>query len=86
MSKKKKPDTIKDAPDDIMSDISLQNNIIEHINAFGFTHVIDNVIEAYRRRARRFNKMAEELEKQFKRSRINKMAEELEKQFKRARK
>lgn len=66
---KKKVNIIKDTPDDITDDASLQHQIIQHVNAFGFCHVIDNVIEAYRVRARRFNKQADEIEKRFQRAR-----------------
>lgn len=62
---KKKPVIIKSTPEDMMEDISLQSAIIQHVNTFGFYHVIDNVVEAYRSKARRFNKMADELEKKF---------------------
>ncbi len=66
MAKKKRIiNIIKDTPLGIVEDISLQNDIIQHINAFGFGDVIDNVIEAYRGRARRFNKQANELENKF---------------------
>jgi hypothetical protein len=62
---KKKPTIIKDTPEDIMGDISLQNYIVNHVNAFGFENVIDNIVEGYRARARKFNKKADELEKKF---------------------
>lgn len=61
---KKKPIIIKPTPEDAMDDNSFQYNIIAHVKAFGFEHVIENIIEAYRVQARRFNKKADELEKQ----------------------
>lgn len=69
---KPKPNVIKPTPltkgvDGMVDDTSLQNAITRHVKAFGFEHVIDNVIEAYRVQARRFNKKAEELDKKFKR-------------------
>ncbi len=60
---KKIENIIKNAPDDIMDDSGLQNAIINHVQAFGFCQVIDNIIEAYRVQARRYNKQAEKLEK-----------------------
>lgn len=66
MAKKKRIiNIIRDTPSDMMEDISLQNNIIQHVNAFGFGDVVGNIIEAYRNQARRFNKQAKELEKVF---------------------
>lgn len=63
MTRKKKDIVIKATPDDTMDDNSFQNCVIQHVNAFGFEQVIPNIIEAYRVRARRFNKRADELEK-----------------------
>lgn len=64
---KEKSTVIKDTPADILDDQSFQNAVMQHVNAFGFENVIENVVEAYRGRARRLNKKADELEKQFKR-------------------
>ena len=61
--RKKKINIIQNTPDDMLDDTSFQQQIIQHVNAFGFCHVIDNVVEAYRTQARRFNKQADELEK-----------------------
>ena len=59
---KKKLDIIKPTPKDIVDDASFRNNIIQHVNAFGFDDIIVNVIEAYRVQARRFNRQADKLE------------------------
>ena len=70
MSKKKKPTIIKDTPEDFADDHSLQGNILQHVNVYGFCDVVPNVIEAYRTRARRLNRHADALEKMYKRSKI----------------
>ena len=67
---KKKPTIIKDTPEDIVDDTSLQGNILKHVQAFGFCDVVPNVIEAYRVRVRRLNRHADALEKMYKRSKI----------------
>lgn len=69
MSKKKKDIIIQPTPDDICDDQSLRSDIIRHVNVFGFCDVIPNVVEAYRSKARRFNKEADLLEKTFRKVR-----------------
>ena len=64
-SKKKKDNIIKPTPSDFVDDASFQRSIVQHVDVFGFYDVIPNVIEAYRQKARRFNKQANELEKRF---------------------
>ena len=68
MSKKKKPTIIKDTPEDFVDDYSLQSNILQHVNINGFCDVVPNVIEGYRKKARRLNRHADALEKMYKRS------------------
>lgn len=65
MAKKKlKPDIIKPTPSgDFVDDASFQREIVRHVDVFGFYDVIGNIIEAYRVKARRFNKEADKLEK-----------------------
>lgn len=63
---KKKPVIIKETPEDgFVDDQSFQNMILNHVKVFGFHDVVGNIIEAYRQNARRYNKQADELEKQF---------------------
>ncbi len=61
---KKKVDIIKDTPDDIVDDASFQNQVRHHVQVFGFSDVVNNVIETYRCEARRYNREADKLEKQ----------------------
>ena len=62
---KTKDNIIKPTPSDFVDDASFQRQIVLHVDVFGFCDVIPNVIEAYRQKARRFNKQADELEKKY---------------------
>jgi len=64
----KKQDIIKKQPDpkEVCLDYSFQHAVIRHAQAFGFSTVMLNVIEAYRSNARKYNKEANRLEQALK--------------------
>ena len=66
MRKKKVLDIIKPTPKDALDDNNLQRQIILHVTAFGFCHIVENIVEAYREQARLFNRQANELERIYK--------------------
>ena len=67
-TKKKQENIIKEEPDGnvVLLDHGLMNSIRLHTCSFGFRQVVPNVIEAYRREARKYNAEAEKLEQALK--------------------
>ncbi len=69
MSKKKsESNVIKEPPDEkeVVIDYSFCQSVASHIEAFGFESILINIIEAYRKKARRYNAEANKLEQALK--------------------
>lgn len=67
MANRKKDNIIQGTPGDgFVDDATFQNSIRRHVEAFGFSDAVGNIVECYRCQARRYNKEADRLEKQMK--------------------
>ena len=64
-TRKQKENVIKGSPDerDVVINNALISSIVSHVQVYGFSEVITNVIEAYRMEARKYNNEAEKLDK-----------------------